>query len=445
MTSKHRNMSYENKKQETTEIDFYPLTVMASKLNNYPVERRLRPIYESLDTGNNKKALQEAEKVLRRQPGLLCAKALKCLALLRMGKESDCVELLEAVRKEEPVDDATLQAMTVCYREIHKPQVICEMYRLAYEKDPGNEEMLMHLFFSYARISDYNKQQQTAMALYKLRPKNQYYFWAIMSNLLQTRETAQEIMEYCLPPLFREDGVSKKVNQLTSSQNVCLKLSAKMIDRYLDKISSEQEILLWFVIQEMQGKLDEALKALEGPFGGKQPEICVRNRKADLLLKLGNWEEACRILRSLTDEFQDNWKYMKCYIFTVFRSWEVSKDAAEIKSATSFLNFNVTRGQQSTVPLLGWLEFYCELKRRQLPTHGLDIVWVLMKYMRGFGAADCSLHNLKPYLPYLSSVEAKDFLNQVWSLVALGKAAYNELRPANEKQHWRQYSIATVQ
>ncbi|KAL1139498.1 hypothetical protein AAG570_006481 [Ranatra chinensis] len=123
---------------------------------------------------------------------------------------------------------------------------------------------------------------------------------------------------------------------------------------------------------------------------------------------------------------------MKCYIFTVFRSWEVSKDAAEIKSATSFLNFNVTRGQQSTVPLLGWLEFYCELKRRQLPTHGLDIVWVLMKYMRGFGAADCSLHNLKPYLPYLSSVEAKDFLNQVWSLVALGE---NELPKNKNEMH----------
>lgn len=42
---------------------------------------------------------------------------LKALALLRLGKEDECHELLEAVSKEVPVDDQTLQAMQICYRE----------------------------------------------------------------------------------------------------------------------------------------------------------------------------------------------------------------------------------------------------------------------------------------------------------------------------------------
>ena len=37
----------------------------------------------------------------------------------------------------------------------------------------------------YVRIGDYRKQQQTAMALYKVKPKNPYYFWAVMSILMQ--------------------------------------------------------------------------------------------------------------------------------------------------------------------------------------------------------------------------------------------------------------------
>ena len=37
---------------------------------NSVAERRLRPIYDWLDNGNNKKALQEADKVLKNQPGV---------------------------------------------------------------------------------------------------------------------------------------------------------------------------------------------------------------------------------------------------------------------------------------------------------------------------------------------------------------------------------------
>lgn len=67
-----------------------------------------------------KKALQECDKVLRKTPNLLCAKALKALALLRIGKESEAVAMLDALTKEKPCGDATLQAMTLCYRELQQ-------------------------------------------------------------------------------------------------------------------------------------------------------------------------------------------------------------------------------------------------------------------------------------------------------------------------------------
>ena len=41
----------------------------------------------------------------------------------------------------------------------------------------------------YVRIGDYRKQQQTAMALFKVKPKNPYYFWAVMSILMQVKVT----------------------------------------------------------------------------------------------------------------------------------------------------------------------------------------------------------------------------------------------------------------
>ena len=66
-------------------------------------------------------------------------------------------------------------------------ELTCEVYEAAIKKDPTNEEFLSHLFMGYVRIGDYRKQQKTAMALFKVKPKNPYYFWAVMSILMQVK------------------------------------------------------------------------------------------------------------------------------------------------------------------------------------------------------------------------------------------------------------------
>ena len=87
---------------------------------NSVAERRLRPIYDWLDNGNNKKALQEAEKVLKKQPDFQCCKALMALALLRLGRDTEAERALDALLKEVPTDDAVLQAMNIAFKELHK-------------------------------------------------------------------------------------------------------------------------------------------------------------------------------------------------------------------------------------------------------------------------------------------------------------------------------------
>jgi N-terminal acetyltransferase B complex non-catalytic subunit len=37
-----------------------------------------------------------------------------------MGKTEESESILETVRVETPIDDATLQAMAICYRELHQ-------------------------------------------------------------------------------------------------------------------------------------------------------------------------------------------------------------------------------------------------------------------------------------------------------------------------------------
>lgn len=71
--------------------------------------------------------------------------------------------------------------------QFHLGDNICIAYDNAVKQCPGNEELLSHLFMAYARVLDFKAQQNTALALYKLKPKNPYYFWAVMSVVLQVK------------------------------------------------------------------------------------------------------------------------------------------------------------------------------------------------------------------------------------------------------------------
>ena len=73
-----------------------------------------------LDNGNNKKALQETERLLKKQPDLTCARALMALALSRMGREAEAETHLDAVLAKAPTDEAVLQAMAIAFKEMQQ-------------------------------------------------------------------------------------------------------------------------------------------------------------------------------------------------------------------------------------------------------------------------------------------------------------------------------------
>lgn len=75
---------------------------------------------DSFEVGNNKKALHETEKVLKKQPNLRCARALKGLALMRLGKNEESNAIINQIVSEKPNDDATLQVLSYIYKEIEE-------------------------------------------------------------------------------------------------------------------------------------------------------------------------------------------------------------------------------------------------------------------------------------------------------------------------------------
>lgn len=77
-------------------------------------------ILDSFEVGNNKKALHETEKVLKKTPNLRCARALKGLALMRLGKNDESNAIINQIVAEKPSDDATLQVLSYIYKEMEE-------------------------------------------------------------------------------------------------------------------------------------------------------------------------------------------------------------------------------------------------------------------------------------------------------------------------------------
>jgi N-terminal acetyltransferase B complex non-catalytic subunit len=161
---------------------------------------------------------------------------------------------------------------------------ICTIYHNAVKKQPGNEELLTQLFMAHVRVNDYKSQQTVALQLYKAKPKNPYYFWAVMSVVLQALR-----------------GPESKVNP---KAKVLLSLAQKMVDKIIstDKIEAEQEVQLYLQILEYQEKYEDVLIFLES-------KVCIEkfpgapiSIKIEILKKLSKWCELKDLAKQLLEE-----------------------------------------------------------------------------------------------------------------------------------------------
>ncbi|KAL7041448.1 hypothetical protein ACKWTF_000782 [Chironomus riparius] len=346
-------------------------------------ERRLRIVFDAIDLGNNKKALQEVEKVLKKTPNLKTGLALKALSLIRLGREKESQQIINELEKD-PEDDSTLQVMTYCYRELDQLDKICKVYSDAAKKMPGNEELLTQLFMAHVRVNDYKSQQTVALQLFKAKPKNPYYFWAVMSVVLQALR-----------------GSESKDKQ---KAKVLLSLAQKMIDKIIkeDKIEAEQEVQLYLSILEYQEKYEDALEFL-------QSKVCIEKFpgapitiKIEIYKKLKKWKELMSLSQELLQEDPDRWDYYQDYLLACF---ELVKDGENsvIDLSFNFITDILKSNSKVRGPYLARIEMHKRMRNNNLDPEKLfgDYQDLLIEYFSIFGNKKCCVNDLKMFLEHL--------------------------------------------
>lgn len=176
---------------------------------------------------------------------------------------------------------------------------ICDLYANAARVTPGNEELLSHLFMAHVRVNNYAAQQTVALQLYKLNPKNPYYFWAVMSIVLKA--------------LYGDDSRDP------IKTRVLLSLAQRMVDKHIaeNKLDAEQEVQLYLNVLTLQGKHAEALAFLESELGMRLYPGAPVSLRIEAMKKLDRYADLEVLVRGLLkDKYGTNrsWWIEQCSI-----------------------------------------------------------------------------------------------------------------------------------
>ncbi|RLN29014.1 phagocyte signaling-impaired protein [Panicum miliaceum] len=205
-------------------------------------ERRVRPIWDAVDSRQYKAALKLCTGLLAKHPTSPYALALKALILERMGKPDEALSV--SLNAKELLysdnifhfDDITLSTLQIVFQRLDRLDLATSCYEYACTKYPSNLELMMGLFNCYVREYSYVKQQQTALKMYKTVGEERFLLWAVCSIQLQVH--------------FTSGGVK------------LLALAEALLKKHINSHSlHEPEVL------EQQEKYDAALEVLSGDLG----------------------------------------------------------------------------------------------------------------------------------------------------------------------------------
>ncbi|KAJ4779209.1 hypothetical protein LUZ62_063466 [Rhynchospora pubera] len=383
-------------------------------------ERRVRPIWDAVDSRQYKAALKLSTALLQKYPKSPYALALKAVVLERMGKGDDalsmCLEAKELLHSDTGpfLDDLTLSTLQIVLQRLDRLDLATSCYEHACNKYINNLEIMMGLFNCYVREYSYVKQQQTAIKMYKAVGEERFLMWAVCSIQLQ-------------------------VNYSSGGEKL-LPLAEALIKKHINKSSlHEPEALTMYIsILEQQKKFDAAFEVISGDLGSlilrEEDKLRLKGR---LLGQSCNYAAASEVLQKILamrpDDYETFLQYL-CYLLEEDIDWskhtsggfciecisssksKLSEEEFDIRlsSALSFVEElqkdavqNCTRG-----PYLAAIEIE---RRRSLNgnSNNSKVVEALVNYYERFGHYPCFATDVERYLNGLNEQEKAELLDKI--------------------------------
>ncbi|CAN4115761.1 unnamed protein product [Withania somnifera] len=260
-------------------------------------ERRVRPIWDAIDSRQFKNALKHCTTLLTKYPNSPYALALKALVLERMGKAEEafsaCLNAKELLCTDDSVlvDDLTLSTLQIVFQRLDHLDMATSCYEYACGKFPNNLDLMMGLFNCYVREYSFVKQQQIAIKMYKIVGEERFLLWAVCSIQLQ---------------VLCGNGGEK-----------LLLLAEGLLKKHIasHSLHEPEALVVYISLLEQQSKYGDALELITGNFGSLiKTEVDRLRLQGRLLARGGDYAAAASIFQKILELSPDDWECFLHYL-----------------------------------------------------------------------------------------------------------------------------------
>lgn len=385
-------------------------------------ERRVRPIWDAIDSRQFKNALKLSATLLSKFPDSPYALALKGLILERMGKLDEAFSVCITAKKmlftsaSIHIDDLTLSTLQIVFQRLDHLDVATSCYEYACGKFPNNVELMMGLFNCYVREYSFVKQQQIAMKMYKIVGEERFLLWAVCSFQLQV---------FC-----------------GSGEDKLLLLAEGLLKKHIatHNLHEPEALSVYISLLEYQSKFGEALEILSGKLGSliviEVDKLRIQGR---LLARAGDYVLAADIFQRVLELCPDDWECFQNYLSCLIgdgSDWSKgaennsihlpnSGDCKNLHLTDEMFDSHISRASDFALklaekansdsircPYLASLE----IERRKLIYGRGDmdkLIEVMMQYFCRFGHLPCFASDVETFLKVLTRDKKNELLDKL--------------------------------
>ncbi|XP_076930880.1 N-terminal acetyltransferase B complex auxiliary subunit NAA25-like [Bidens hawaiensis] len=260
-------------------------------------ERRVRPVWDAIDSRQFKNALKLSTGLLSKYPNSSYALALKALILERMGKMEEalsvCINAKDLLYKNDSflIDDLTLSTLQIVFQRLDHLDMATSCYEYACGTFPNNLELMMGLFNCYVREYSFVKQQQIAIKMYKVAGEERFLLWAVCSIQLQ---------------VLCGNGDEK-----------LLQLAEGLLKKHIasHSLHEPEALSVYISLLEQQAKYGDATEILSGNLGSLiMIEVDKLRIQGRLLARAGDFDGAADIFQKVLKLCPDDWECFHHYL-----------------------------------------------------------------------------------------------------------------------------------
>ncbi|XWS71905.1 hypothetical protein CRYUN_Cryun03dG0178600 [Craigia yunnanensis] len=403
-------------------------------------ERRVRPIWDAIDSRQFKNALKITTTLLSKHPHSPYALALKAIILERMRNSDEalsvCLNAKELLYKNESLlmDDLTLSTLQIVFQRLDHLELATSCYEHACGKFPNNMELMTGLFNCYVREYSFVKQQQvkSSKCISLLVKKGFCYGLFVASSCSGSTVRSG----------FRFENVVVLSVLCGYGGEKLLLLAEGLLKKHVASHSlHEPEALIVYVsILEQQAKYGDALEILTGKLGSLlMIEVDKLRIQGKLLARAGDYAAAANVYQKILELCADDWEAFLHYLGCLFEddsSWSIETINAPIhppkfvecklthltdevfdsrvSNASAFVQ--KLQAEASNDSLRNLYLAHLEIERRKClfgKNNNDDLIEALLQYYSRFGHLACFTSDVEAFLQVLSPEKKMEFLDKL--------------------------------